>query len=379
MTSPALLWTVSACTAAAFVAVIVFWRHAARSGILGVVSRGLMIGVVQLCALATLGLVANLHFSFYGTWDDLLGKDAPSAAPSDSGGDDGGSVAEPLPDDDVTSQVPEKMGKLEKVQFKGARSGLSDTAYVLLPPEYFAKSHAEERFPVGVLLTGFPGEARNLVERMKLPEVVSDLRKQGKVQPMIWVMARPSTDPPHDTECVDVPGGPQAGTYYAQDLPEAMSARYRTAPTKDGWAIMGNSAGGSCAMRLAMMHPNSYTAAVSLAGDFRAIQDEQTGDLYGGSAKFRQENDLFWRLENRPMPPVDILVTRILDGGDGDPAEPKRFADLAEPPLQIDLLERKSGGHNFVTWNAELYDAVPWVSDRMKADDGTGGDAKDKL
>ncbi|CAM4234224.1 alpha/beta hydrolase [Nocardiopsis rhodophaea] len=370
LTSPVLLWTVSACTIAAFVAVIVFWRHAARAGLRGLVARVVMIGVVQLCALSTLALVANLHFSFYGTWDDLLGHDGPAdAAPTDSQKDGGESVAEPLPDDDVTSQVPERMGKLEKVQFKGARSGLSDMGYVLLPPEYFSKAHAEDRFPVGILLTGFPGEARNLVERMKLPKVVSDLRKQGRVQPMIWVMARPSPEPPRDTECVDVPGGPQAGTYYAEDLPEALSNRYRTAPTAKGWAIMGNSSGGSCAMRTAMMNPNSYTASVSLAGDFRAIKDKQTGDLYGGSQQFRNENDLFWRLKNRPMPPIDMLVTRILDGGDGNPSEPKEFADLAKPPMRIDLLERKSGGHNFVTWNAELYQAVPWVSERMKVED----------
>ena len=47
------------------------------------------------------------------------------------------------------------------------------------------------------------------------------------MQPMILVMMRPTVAPPRDTECVDVPGGPQTETFFAKDLPDAVSAHYR--------------------------------------------------------------------------------------------------------------------------------------------------------
>ena len=42
------------------------------------------------------------------------------------------------------------------------------------------------------------------------------------MQPMILVMLRPTVAPPRDTECVDVPGGPQTETFFAEDLPQAV-------------------------------------------------------------------------------------------------------------------------------------------------------------
>ena len=47
------------------------------------------------------------------------------------------------------------------------------------------------------------------------------------MQPTILVMLRPTVAPPRDTECVDVPGGPQTETFFAKDLPEAVSEHYR--------------------------------------------------------------------------------------------------------------------------------------------------------
>ncbi|CAM5397307.1 esterase [Streptomyces badius] len=51
--------------------------------------------------------------------------------------------------------------------------------------------------------------------------------KAGKARPMILVMLRPTVAPPRDTECVDVPGGPQTETFFAEDLPEAVTGTYR--------------------------------------------------------------------------------------------------------------------------------------------------------
>ena len=55
---------------------------------------------------------------------------------------------------------------------------------------------------------------------------------------MVLVMMSPSVAPPRDTECTDVPAGPQALTFLAADVPEAMAASYRVQPR--GWGAIGS-------------------------------------------------------------------------------------------------------------------------------------------
>nr|WP_246422238.1 alpha/beta hydrolase-fold protein [Nocardiopsis mwathae] len=258
---------------------------------------------------------------------------------------------------------------MERVEFKGVRTGLDLEGYVLLPPEYFQPEHKDDRFPVGVVLSGFPGEARNLVELLNLPNLVGEMRAKDEIKPTIWVLTRPTVAPPRDTLCVNVPDGPQSRMFFAEDLPEAISGRYRTAPTREGWAIMGVSSGGSCALRTAMMHPSTYRTAVGLGADLRAVQDDTTGDLYGGSKAYRQENDLRWRVEHAPPPPIDVLLSVIADGGDGDPAAARRFAERSKAPMRAELLERQTGGHNFDTWRGMMTDVLPWVDRRLRVEE----------
>ena len=44
---------------------------------------------------------------------------------------------------------------------------------------------------------------------------------------MVLVMLRPMVVPPRDTECMNVPGGPQTEEFFAQDLRSAVWAHYR--------------------------------------------------------------------------------------------------------------------------------------------------------
>ncbi len=78
---------------------------------------------------------------------------------------------------------------------------------------------------------------------------------------MILVMLRPTVAPPRDTECVDIPGGPQTETFFAKDLPEAVTASYRAGKEADDWGIIGNSTGGYCALKIGLHHPTGTRRA----------------------------------------------------------------------------------------------------------------------
>jgi S-formylglutathione hydrolase FrmB len=186
---------------------------------------------------------------------------------------------------------------------------------------------------------------------------------------MVLVMLRPTVVPPRDTECTDVPAGPQVETFLAQDVPVALRDSVRVSPV--GWGAIGDSTGGYCAAKLAMLHSDVFTAAVTLSGYFHTLRDSTTGDLWGGSRVLWNLNNLEWRLRHLPPPPVSLLVTTAKDeAGSSGYADNRRFLVLAHTagaPLRVDSLVLDHGGHNFTTWNAELPRALSWLTQRLPA------------
>jgi S-formylglutathione hydrolase FrmB len=138
-----------------------------------------------------------------------------------------------------------------------------------------------------------------------------------------------------------------------------------------GWGAIGDSTGGYCAAKLAMLHSDVFTAAVTLSGYFHTLRDDTTGDLWGGSRVLWNLDNLEWRLRHLPPPPVSLLVTTARDeAGSSGYADSRRFLDLAHtagPPLRVDALILHHGGHHFSTWDAELARALSWLSQHLPA------------
>ncbi|GAA3487884.1 hypothetical protein GCM10018987_19650 [Streptomyces cremeus] len=97
---------------------------------------------------------------------------------------------------------------MQSVVVRGAKSGISSPAYVYLPSECFRPAHTKQTFPASIVLTGCPGNATSLIKALKYPMTARALAAQGRMQPMILVMTRPTVAPPSDIECVHIPGGP---------------------------------------------------------------------------------------------------------------------------------------------------------------------------
>ena len=346
------------------------------------------LGMLAGCQVAAVLLVAaalNNYGYFYGSWSDLVGNSqqqgsvaAPRKAVPASNGRTGaapqsGATVDPsavrtLADPGWSSpaQWPTR-GRVESVTITGTRSQLRSHAFVYLPPQYFQRAFAHETFSAALVLTGFPGDDLNLVNRLRYPDHLLALIDAHRAKPMVLVMMRPSVTSPRDTECTDVPAGPQALTFFAQDVPAAVSGKFRVQPA--GWGAVGDSTGGYCATKLAMMQSNVYSAAVSLSGYFHTLQDSTTGDLWAGSSVVRNLNDPGWRLQHLPPPPVSLLVVTARDehGSDGY-AENSRFLTMAHAvgaPFRVDSLILAHGGHNFTTWDAALPESLSWLSAKL--------------
>ncbi|MEV4558710.1 alpha/beta hydrolase-fold protein [Kitasatospora sp. NPDC049285] len=377
-------------------ATVWWWPAVAKAHWRAVLGRiGMLLGS-QLALLAVIGLVVNNYFTFYSSWNDLLGTGgdaavsvrgaapaaAPlppvgaSAAPSPSASPEPSNVPvlpaqelgkEPVDTGGRGGRDPRTVGEIRSVRIPGARTGLSTDGYVYLPPQYFQPGNEQRRFPALIAMTGFPGDAKNLITRLNYPGVALQEIQAGRMQPTVIVLMRPSPAMPADPECEDVPDGPQSDTYFTRDVPRAVAATYRVGTGPGAWGLIGNSTGGYCAAKLAMRHPDVFAGGVSMSGYLRAAEDVTTGDLFKGSQQRRNEADLLWRLQNLPMPPTAIMLSGA-EKGDGDfRKDADAFTAAAKPPLTTGTASVPEGGHNFTTWIRLLPAAFQFLSPHLKA------------
>ncbi|MEU9131556.1 alpha/beta hydrolase-fold protein [Kitasatospora sp. NPDC048540] len=351
------------------------WPRLARSGWAAICGRIGTIIATQLTVMCTLGLLANNSFAFYSSWDDLLGTGDNGPVTIENQFADGRRTAgiQQISDENVrgaksVGRDPALVGKLERIRIPGATTGLSTEGYVYLPPQYFQPDYRDRRFPAVIAITGFPGDAKNLVSKLNYPATELQQIRDGRMKPAVLVLMRPSPAMPRDTECEDVPGGPQAESYFAKDVPAAIRASYRVGDGAGDWGLIGNSTGGYCALKLSMKHPEVYSAAVSLSGYYRAAEDPTTGDLFDGRQQRRDEADLGWRLANLPHPAVSLLVGGSKEG-DGDYYDnTRRFVAAAKGgPTKVSSITLETGGHNFNTWNRMLPASLGWLSEHLNA------------
>ena len=361
------------------VATVLLWSRLSGPRLTRIGSRVLLLVSCQLAAVMLVGAAMNDYGYFYTSWSDLVGSTVGAGAspPPTLGVTSGVAPAGAVRSDRTAVHVlpdpgwstPSQWrtrGRVVAVRIDGARSALSGTASVWLPPQYFQPAQAHSQFPAVEVFGGYPGNQQGLVNRMKYPQYLLYEISAHRATPMVLVMQRPAVTFPRDTECTDVPAGPQALTYFAQDVPAAIAGAFRVQST--GWGAMGDSTGGYCAAKIAMLHSDVFPAAVTLSGYFHTLRDHTTGDLWGGSPELRKLNDLNWRLAHIPTPPVSLFVaiSRTEPGPNGY-RDTKRFLSLVRSPLQVRTMILPSGGHNFASWSQEMGPSLDWLSARLKA------------
>ncbi|UNO40217.1 alpha/beta hydrolase-fold protein [Streptomyces sp. MST-110588] len=382
LTSRSLLYIMIAVAVVCVGLTLWLWPRLAGRGPLPMLGRLGTVVATQLAIVSALGLAVNANFQFYSSWGELLGTydDAPAAV--SKWGDHGGAGPAGDPAKGLVQASgpegldkvhglpkgpPERTGKVESVRIVGKRTRAVDPAYVYLPPQYFQRQFARQRFPVVVAISGYPGGTFLLGQHLRVPQTAGELIRKGQMQPTVIVMLRPTIAPPRDTQCVDVPGGPQAETFFAKDLPDALKSHYRVGRDPGGWGVFGYSSGGSCALQLAMRHPRTYTSAAALSPDYRIHNDPTTGNLFGDDKdrmRRKQGHDLMWRLENLPAPQVSVLIGTSREGEKNYPAA-KAFLDAVKPPMKAESIILDHGSHNFITWRRELPAALQWMSKQL--------------
>jgi S-formylglutathione hydrolase FrmB len=89
-----------------------------------------------------------------------------------------------------------------------------------------------------------------------------------------------------DTECVNGPRG-NAADHLTKDVVPFMISNFSVSTSGNQWGVAGFSTGGTCALDLAVMHPDLFSTFVDIAGDSgpnAGSKDETINRLFGGDA-----------------------------------------------------------------------------------------------
>lgn len=237
--------------------------------------RNLLVLSASLCLLS-MGLTVNTWIGYSPTVDSAWNQ----------------LTAEPLPDQTDSATVM-AMQRRSRAPSHGALVPISTGAdvsgfehrdeYVYLPPAWFATSPPPRLS--AVMMIG--GQFNTSADWVRAGAAISTLdafaaAHRGYAPVAVFVDSNGSFV--NDTECVNGPRGNSADHLTAKVIPY-VTAHFGVTAAR--WAVVGFSAGGTCAVDLAVMHPELFSAFVDIGGDLgpnTGTKSQTIERLFGGDA-----------------------------------------------------------------------------------------------
>lgn len=269
--APHTLWVWIALSGVAFGVLLAGWRGSRWR------RRFAAAVAVPLCVLSA-ALVLNLWVGYFPTvqtaWDQV--------------------TAGPLPDQ--TDQVAiAAMQKQHRVPLKGSLAAVDipDTAsgfkhrqeFVYLPPAWFADT-PPSRLPVVMMIGGEFNTPADWMRAGGVVKTLDDFAAAHHGDAPVVVFVDPGGTFNNDTECVNGSRGNSAD-HLVKDVVPYMKSHFGVGADSAHWGVVGWSMGGTCAVDLTVMHPDTFSAFVDIAGDAApnsGTQAETVDRLFGGNA-----------------------------------------------------------------------------------------------
>ncbi len=216
-------------------------------------------------------------------------------------------------------------------------------------------------FPVLYLLHGLSDDHTAWTRRTSLERYVDGL-------PLLVVM--PNGERSFYT---DSQANPKAAfeTYLTRDLIGFVDRTFRTLPTREGRVIAGLSMGGYGAVKLALKHPDLFSAAVSHSGAVgfgRRSSDpgSEWAAIMGENAR-GGPNDIFALAET--IDRAHLPALRIDCGVDDFLIEENRLLHQHLTELGIPHeYQEQPGGHDWVYWDKHIQDTLKFFSAVLKTE-----------
>lgn len=158
----------------------------------------------------------------------------------------------------ATGQLPAS-GAVIRVRIPADASAFyARSAVVYLPPVWFAPNRPT--LPVLVLIPGTPSSPGDWFRAGGADRVANEYATANNGFSPILIVPDVNGSMFADTECVDGPRG-AAETYITKDVTRFAVDELGASPDRGHWGLVGLSAGGTCAMVLALRHPDQYSGS----------------------------------------------------------------------------------------------------------------------
>ncbi|MDO3092025.1 alpha/beta hydrolase-fold protein [Mycobacteroides abscessus subsp. abscessus] len=244
----------------------VWWRRA-----LAVVAIPLCVVCAGLSVNAWIGYLPTVH----AAWSRLTLSPVPGQV------DRGTVLAMQL------AGVQPASGVITPVTIPVGASGFSHrTELVYLPPAWFGHDPAPQ-LPVVLMIGSALNTPADWVWAGHAAQTADDFAARHGGNAPVLVFADATGAFNNDTECVNGSRGNAADHLVNEVVPYIVS-NFRTSADRHNWGVAGWSMGGTCALDLTVMHPETFTAFVDIAGD----ASPNTGDkahsiaaLFGGDSQ----------------------------------------------------------------------------------------------
>ncbi|MCU1452873.1 MAG: hypothetical protein JWN46_1019 [Acidimicrobiales bacterium] len=330
------------------------WRRRRALGALTLV-------IVVATALTTVAAGVNQHYGYLPTLDSLFGRRAHDEATWKT------AVHTAARAKIDPNQGLRPKGMVVLVTIPGTTSHFhARPAQVYLPPAWFRQPRPV--LPVLMMLPGTPGSTYDWT-RSAEADLISDrfAAKHHGLAPIL-VMPDPNGSFFADSECVDGAGG-RAETYLVDDVPAWVVQHVGSASGAQRWAVAGASAGGTCALHLALRHPDRFATALDFSGERTPTRHGDRLGPYKGTLAHRLQqfaaHDPGHLLTSFRRPERVALWFGV---GKSDGKVTRVNRDLAARAKQHGfptVLDLVPGGHRWRVWNRCFEDALPWTANRL--------------
>jgi S-formylglutathione hydrolase FrmB len=257
-----------------------------------------------------------------------------------------------------------RTGALTQVTIPGVRSGFTTRpAWLYLPPAYLT-SHRPS-LPVLVLVSGQPGSPRDWVDAGRVTTAMDTFAAAHSGLAPVVVMPDALGAETANPLCTDSRLG-AADTYLSVDLPAWIDHTLQVDPDHARWSVGGFSYGGTCALQLAVTHPDLFPTFLDVSGQ----QQPTLGSLaltvakaFGGDRAAFDAVDPLHELAGRRLPGTTALVV----AGAQDPTYRAQAATVcaALAAAGADVIYTEvPGGHSWTVAGAALAQALPTIAQR---------------
>jgi enterochelin esterase-like enzyme len=319
------------------------------------------------------GVVAvNKYYGYYETWAaaiaDLTNQGA-KAAPRVPDNLASGLQLERLDGNNIYLKLAQQQGYPLRLTVAGARSHVTRTVYVYLPPQYFQPGYKTYRFPVIELIHGQPGEPQDWINVVDVTYILDRLVTEHLAQPAVLVMPDANGAENVSLQCLNQVGGPQDLTYMAVDVPAAIARIVRVQPPGQAWGVAGYSEGGFCAANMALRFPYRYGFAGVLSGYFKPFNNQLAHPIrqvnpFGGNRLLQEQNTPLDEIQT--LPAGSDIPQFWLGAGQSNRLDVLN-AEIFRQELQlrqadVPLTLTTGGGHTMTTWRAEVPSMLKWMT-----------------